>query len=89
MNVCIPCVINQGDVLGISQEQGQHLKQDMLINTAITATNEQSCQPNICGDTTKYALRSLSNLGIKQIQVTERCMWQYNKTWIYISEEAI
>jgi hypothetical protein len=45
-------------------------------------SNEQSCQPNICGDTNKYALRSLSNLGIKQIKVTERCMWQYNKTWI-------
>ena len=26
-------------------------------------SKKQSCQPNIYGDTTKYALRSLSNLG--------------------------
>jgi len=45
-------------------------------------SNEQSCQPNICEDTTKYALTSLSNFGIKQIKVIERCMWQYNKTSI-------
>ena len=38
MNVCIPHVINQEDMLDISQEQGQHFKQDILINTAITST---------------------------------------------------
>ena len=38
INVCKPCVINDGDMLGISQQQGQHFKQDILIHSAITTT---------------------------------------------------
>jgi hypothetical protein len=39
MDVYIPGVINQeGDMLGISQAQGQHSKWDILINTDITST---------------------------------------------------
>jgi hypothetical protein len=35
----IPSVINQeGDILGISQEEGQHFKWDALINNTITTT---------------------------------------------------
>lgn len=38
-DVHIPSVINQaGDMLGISQEEGQHFKWDALINNAITTT---------------------------------------------------
>jgi len=39
VDVYKPPVINQeGDMVGISQAQGQHSKWDMLINTAITST---------------------------------------------------
>jgi len=39
MDVYTPGVINQeGDMLGISQAQGQHFKWDTLINTIITST---------------------------------------------------
>jgi len=38
-DVYIPPVINQEeDMLGISQAQGQHVKWDTLINTAVTST---------------------------------------------------
>jgi hypothetical protein len=48
MNVCIPHVINQGDMLGISQKQGQRFKQDILINTAITTTLMSRAVSQIC-----------------------------------------
>ena len=42
----------------------------------------QSCQPNICRDTNKSALRSSSNLGITTNKRTDTYMRQYNETWI-------
>jgi hypothetical protein len=68
----------------ISQEQGQHFKQGILIKTPNTTTLWSrtvsqilvEIQPNV-------HLDLLSNLGMKQIKVTETCgMWQYKKTWI-------
>jgi hypothetical protein len=43
---------------------------------------KQNCQPNICGNTNKCALRSVSNLGITTNKRTEIYMRQYNETWI-------